>query len=298
MNKMSKIFKNNRLRISFSIILFLFVSFIIGTPKINALLPPPLPDQVIGEMLPNKTLSLNLLKSNVLISINSSRYPNIIEFEFDANYTIFNPGIDSNLKLILPFSLGIEVDESNFELKLNETNIGFDLYNFTGSSINDTEIDLDFISRFPIYNPIKLLQCNITTLENTSYTVEYKFHDLMSNPLNDQNMLFLAYCLNSSKTWNGNTTGIVEFRVYGKIPVFSTMGVSLRDINPQVFNIIGGKSCIWEWTNIKMTDLAIGIYYDERYYPSPIIGSWETVISIIIIIIVSTIILSIIRKRS
>ena len=294
MNQMSKIFKKNQLRASILTIIFLFTSFIIGTPKISASSPPPLPDQVIGEILPNKTLSLNLLRSNVLISINSSSYPNIIGFEFDANYTIFNPGIDSNLKLILPFSLGIEADESNFEVKLNKTNIEFDLCNFTGSSINDTEIDLDYLSRFPIYNPIKLLQCNITALEDTSYNIEYKFHGLMNHPLNDQNMLFLAYCLNSSKNWNGNTTGRVEFRVYGKIPVFSTMGISLRE----VFDIIGGKSCIWEWTNIKMTNLAIGIYYDERYYPSPIIGSWETVISIIIIIIVFTIILSIIRKRS
>jgi hypothetical protein len=75
------------------------------------------------------------------------------------------------------------------------------------------------------------------------------------------------------------------------------MGISLRDVHPQVFDIIGGKSCIWEWTNIKMTDLAIGVYYDERYYPYPIIGSWETVITIIIIIIVLVIIFSI-RKRS
>ncbi|MFX0009707.1 MAG: hypothetical protein ACFE9R_05280, partial [Candidatus Hermodarchaeota archaeon] len=150
---------------------------------------------------------------------------------------------------------------------------------------------------FPIYNPIKVIQCNITTLENTSYTIEYKFHGLMINPLSDRDVLFLTYYLNTSKTWKGNTTGRVEFRVYGKIPVFSTMGNSLVDTYPQVFDIIGGKSCIWEWTNSKMNMLAIGICYDESYYPYPIIGSWETIFSIIIIIIVLAFILSI-RKRS
>jgi hypothetical protein len=290
---MSKMFEENKLRVSLIIILFLFISFIIGIPKISAPPPPSLPDQVIGEILPNKTLSLNLLKSNVLITINSSSYPNIIGFEFNANYTIFNPGIDTNLKLALPFSLGIEVDESNFEVKVNETKIEFDLSNFTGSSMNDTEIDLDF---FPIYNPIKLIQCNISTLENTSYIIGYKFHGLIINPLIDQDVLFLTYYLNSSKTWKGNTTGKAEFRVYGKIPVFSTMGYSSGDTHPQIFDIIGGKSCIWEWTNIKMNMLAIGICYDERYYPYPILGSWDIVISIMIIIIVVAIILSLWKK--
>ena len=61
--------------------------------------------------------------------------------------------------------MGIEVIKSNFRVKLNKTQIDFDLYNFNEGNINATEIDLDFISMFLVHNPITLIQFNLTILE-------------------------------------------------------------------------------------------------------------------------------------
>ena len=276
--------------------MFVFSSFIIIAPKIVA--PPSLPDQFIGEILANQTSTLKLLKSNVVITINSTNYPDIIGIEFNANYTIYNPENGSNLNLILPFSLGIQVDETNFNVKLNETQIEFDLYNFTDKSINDTENELDFISIFLIHNPIILIRSSLTTLENESYTIGYKFYGVLNKPLVSRDVLTLAYYLNTSKIWLGNTTGRVEFRVYGKNPTFFTMGNSFGNLNPQIFNNLEGKSCIWDWTNIKIDTSAIGIVYDETRYPDDLL--WEsTIINIIFYtIIVSIIIFFIIRRKS
>lgn len=268
---MGKLIKKNKLFSSIFIVLLFLTNFIISIPKITAPPPPSLPDQFIGEILPNRTLSLNLLNSNVVITINSIDYPDKIGINFDANYTFFNPENNSNIRLILPFSLGIEVIKSNFNVKLNKTQIDFDLYNFTVGTVNITEIDLDFISMFLIHNPITLIQCNLTILENETYTIRYKFSGLINNPLNSWDGLFMVYYLNTSKTWYGNTTGRVEFRVYGKLPVFSTMGY--YDGEVQVFDISGGKSAIWDWNNIKMNMLAIGIRYDERFYS--LLGVWD-----------------------
>ena len=300
MRKVGKIKKNKRLKASILSMLFVFSSFVIIAPKILTYSSsgPLQPDQFIGEILPNQTSILKLLKSNAVITINSTNYPDIIGIEFNANYTIYSPENGINLSLILPFSLGIQIDKANFNVKLNETQIEFDLYNFTDRSINDTENGLDFSSIFLIHNPIILITCNFTTLENESYTIGYKFNGVLNNPLVSQDVLTLAYYLNTSKIWLGNTTGRVEFQVYGKNPTFFTMGNSFVNINPQILNTLEGKSCIWDWTNIKIDTSAIGIVYDETHNPD--YGFWISIILNIIFytIIVSVIIFVIIRRKS
>ncbi|MFX0025201.1 MAG: hypothetical protein ACFE8M_02210 [Candidatus Hermodarchaeota archaeon] len=256
--------KNKKISLIFTFILLL-ANFIISIPKITAPPPPLFSDQFIGEIIPNRTLSLNLINSNVLVIINSTNYPDKISINFDANYTFFNPENNSNIRLILPFSLGIEVIKSNFSVKLNKTEIDFNLYNFTEGTVNTTEIDLDFIPIFHITNPITLIQANLTTLEIESYTIRYEFSGLINDPLNSWSGISIFYYLNTSKTWNGNTTGSVEFRVLGKLPIFSTIGNYYGEA--QISDIYGGKSAIWDWNNRKIYMLTIGIKYDESYYP-------------------------------
>ncbi len=297
---MGKYIKKNKLISSIFIFTFFSANFIISIPKITAPPPPSLPDQFIGEILSNRTLSLNLLNSNVVIKINSTHYPFKIGINFDANYTFINRENNTNIKLAFPFSLGIEVIKSNFRVKLNKTQIDFDLYNFTVGTVNFTEIDLDFISRFLIHNPITIIQCNLTILENKSYTIGYKFSGVINKPFKSSDEVFIVYYLNTSKTWSGNTTGRVEFRVYGKLPVFSTMSVYYHP-EIQVLGISGGKTCIWEWNNRKMNMLAIGIRYDESSYS--LLGIWEIVgiIAINVVgyaIIISIIIIIIVRRIS
>lgn len=296
---MCKLKRKNKLISSLFIFILFLTNFIIPIPKIRAPPPPPFPNQFIGEILSNQTLTLNLLNSNVVITINSTHYPDKIGINFNANYTIFNPENNTNIKLVLPFSLGIEVIKSNFKVRLNKTQIDFDLYNFTEGTVNETEIYLDFISMFYIHNPITLIQSNLTILENETYTIGYKFSGLMKSPISSGGTLYIVYYLNTSKTWNGNTTGKVEFRVYGKIPGFATMGSGSYDRKVQIFDIIGGKSAIWEWNNRKMNMLAIGIVYDERSYS--LFGIWDIIgiitVNVVFYIIIITVIIIIVRKR-
>ena len=190
---MVKIINKNRFISTIFIIIFLLPNFIISIPKIIALPPPPIPDQFIGELLPNRTLSLNLLNSEVLMEINSNNYPDKIGINFNANYTFFNPESNSNISIALPLSLGIDVIKSNFNVKLNNTQISFELYNFTVETINNTELDLEFVSWFSIHNPITLIQCNLTNLESEIYTIRYKFIGSINNPFNSRNILYIIY---------------------------------------------------------------------------------------------------------
>jgi hypothetical protein len=298
MRKMGKVIEKQKLKASILIFIFFFSNFLIYVPKITAPLPAPRPDQFIGEILPNRTLSLNLLNSNVVIMFNSTNYPDKIGINFNANYTFFNPGNNSNLRLILPFSLGIEVIESNFNLKLNKTQMDFDLYNFTENSENFSEIDLDFISRFLIHNAITIIECNLTILENESYTIGYNFSGVMNHPFDSRVLLYMVYYLNTSKSWSGNTNGKVEFKVYGKLPIFSRMGNYGGET--QVLDISGGKSAVWEWNKLQMNILAIGIVYDESTYS--LFGIWDIgniVMNIAFyVIIISIIIIILVRRKS
>ena len=283
---------------SYLLLLILFLTnSIISIPKVSAPPPPPpLLDQFIGELLSNRTLSLNLINSNVLITINSTNYPEKIGLNFDADYTIFNPENNTNIKLGLPFSLGFDVIKSNFQVRLNKTQIDFNLCNFTTETVNETKFDLDFISRFYIPNPITLIQSNFTILENATYSIGYKFSGVMNNPINSiRDTLSLFYYLNTSKVWNGNTTGRVEFRIYGTIPTFA---MTYHSYYPevQIIEIIGGKSASWEWNNRKMKMLAVGICYDERSY-SPF-DMWFYINIAFYVLIGVTIIIIISKRKS
>ena len=300
MVKMVKMFKRTKLISSIFIIIFFLQNLIISVPKITALPPPPIPNEFISEILPNRTFSLNLLSTEVLIEVNSTNYPNLIDINFNANYTFFNPESNFNVSIDLPFSLGIEVIKSNFNVKLNNTQIDFELYNFTLETINDTEIDLNFISWFSLHNPITLIQCNLTNLETETYTIRYKFNGSINNPFKSKSLLYIVYYLNTSNSWIGNTTGRVEFKVYGELPHFSTQ-YQASDYDPKVhiFNINGGKSAIWEWINLKLTTFIIGFFYDESSYS--LFGIWE-IIGIIVLNVVGygiiiIIIITIVRKK-
>lgn len=286
----------------FTSLLLIFILFctnsIISMPKIRAPPPPPLLDQFIGELLSNRTLSLNLINSNVLITINSTNYPDKIGLNFDANYIIFNPENNTNIKLGLPFSLGFDVIKSNFQVRLNKTQIDFNLCNFTTETINETKINLDFLSRFYISNPITLIQSNLTILENETYTIGYKFSGVMINPSDSGETLCIFYYLNTSKEWNGNTTGKVEFRIFGKLPSFAaTWNFYCPEV--QISDIIEGKSALWEWSNRKMNMLAVGIFYDEISYSD--FNIWYLIgmitLNVAFIIIIVGIIILVLDKR-
>ena len=296
---MRKFIERKNAKTPILIVLLILTNFINYFPKIAAPPPPLYSYQLIGEVLANQSLSLNLLNSSVITEINSSNYPDKIQINFNANYTIFNAEDDSNLTLGFPFSLGININKTNFNVKLNQVPVDFVLENYSEDGINSTEFDLDFFSFFNIDNPIIVVKCNLTILKYESIKIEYDFTGTVVDPINFWDDLFLGYYLNTSKTWNGNTTGRVEFRVFGKVPSFSTSG----DYNGEmtISDIFEGKSCIWEWYNLKISDLIFGIeHYNYPFYPNlTIYDIFIIVINITAyILIISAIVYFIVKKKS
>lgn len=74
-------------------------------------------------------------------------------------------------------------------------------------------------------------------------------------------MCYIAYYIDTAKKWKGNTTGRIEYRAYGKEPVFGrTYGhfeghYKLSEIN-------GRKSIILIWNDIKIERVEFGIIYN------------------------------------
>ena len=292
---MRKFIEKRSFKSSILIALFILSNFINSVSQVAAPPPPLYSYQLISEILANRTLSLNLLNRNVIIKINASNYPDNVQIDFNANYTIFNAESNSNLTLGLPFFLRINVSKSNFSVKLNNVPIDFVLENYTQGATNSSEFDLDFFSHFINEKPVIVIKCNITILKYESIKIEYDFNGIVDF----WDDIYFGYYLNTSKTWNGNTTGRVEFRVFGKVPSFFTSGDYHG--NKQVSDIIEGISCIWEWYNLKINTLVFGIeYYSYNFYP------YLTIYDIIIIIInvtayiliISAIIYFIVKKKS
>jgi len=244
---------------TFTIIItsFLILSFSFTTPPAAGSIAP-VPDQFIAEIFPNSTLPLQLTHTNTIISFNATDFPNKIDINFDANYTIFNPENTTSIPIILPFSLAKNVNDFMFEVHVNNTQILFDLLSISPWNENITEIDVHlawFVERYPII----LIRNNVTLLKNSTSVIRYHFSGSMSNPLDSSNLFYIVHHLGTSQEWIGNSTGRVALRVYGKQPIYGRMGVNWAPC--QLVDIIGGKSYMCEWNNTKSPWMDIGVKF-------------------------------------
>ena len=119
---MGEIMKTRKQISSFIIASLLVFNFSIMNINIATSIAPA-PDQFIAEIFPNSTLPLQLSHINTIISFNATDFSNKIDINFDANYTIFNPGNTTTIPIILPFSLAKNVSNFMFEVYANNTQI-------------------------------------------------------------------------------------------------------------------------------------------------------------------------------
>ncbi|HEC40704.1 hypothetical protein LCGC14_0578890 [marine sediment metagenome] len=249
------------------IISFLILSFSFTTlPIAGSVAPVPAivspPDQFIAEIFPNSTLPLQLTHSNTIISFNATDFPNKIDINFDANYTIYNSGNTSSIQVILPFSLAIDINDFIFDVYANNSQINYDIFNVSPWNENITEIDINF--RIIELYPITLIRSNITLHKNSSSIMRYRFKGSMNNLLDPRDLFYVIYSIGTSQEWIGNTTGRVTLRVYGKQPVYGQSGHGFNSGPPQLVDIIGGKSFRCEWNNTKSPWMSVGIrFYRE-----------------------------------
>lgn len=244
--------------LSILIALFLLTNGIVLPLHITAP-PPSLPDQFIADIFPSTNTTVRLININTMITIDATDFYNKIVINFNGNYTLFNPENTTNLTLILPFSLCLDVQNSTFEASVNDTLIPFEVISNTEENLTSTGVSLDFLSNFVVHFPITLITSNLTLLENNTYVINYQFSGSIPKPLGLRNLFHMAYYLETARVWKGNLTQRVEIKVFGKLPIYGTAGG--YDGVGQVSDIQGGQSVLFEWNKGKVDTIYIGIMY-------------------------------------
>jgi hypothetical protein len=252
----------------------------------------------MAEIFPNCTLPLQLSHTNTIITFNATNFPNKLDISFEANYTIFNSGNTTTIPIIAPLSLALDINHLIFNVKMNNAQIPYDLINATPWDENLTAIDVYFLPRFIDLYPINLVRSNITIPKKNTSFIQYSFKGSIINPLKSRVPFYLTYYIGTWQEWEGNTTGKIELRVYGKEPGFATGGRDLSTMTPQYVKIDGGTSFSYAWNNVKVPLMDVGIvYYKESSLFEEIIVIIANFIPIILLISITTIIIVVVIKK-
>ncbi len=295
---MGKIIKKYKKILSIIITLYFLLDLSISIPNVSAPPPASIPDQFISEIFPNSTLPLQLIYTNTVITFNATDFSHKIDINFDANYTIHNPGNTTIIPVIVPFSLAINTSQLNIEVDANDIQIPYDLFVASPWNESMTEIDINIFTRFMDMYPIIFIRSNVSLLKNSSFVLRYQINGSISNPFDSSDLFYLIYHVGTSQEWIGNSTGKVELKAYGKQPVFSTRG-SLCSFELECCDLIdinGGNSFRCEWNNRQISEGDIGIQYYTQAENGFIIIVIVN-ISIYIAIVVIIILVIIIRKN-
>ncbi len=221
------------------------------------------PDQFISEIFPNSTLPLQLSNTNTIINFNATDFPKSIDINFNANYTIFNPENTTMIPIILPFSLETNITDFNFEAYTNDTQIPYEIFSVSPWNENIIAFNIS-LAWFIELHPIRLIICNVTLPKNSTTVIMYHISGSITNPLGSREVFYLAYHLRTSQEWIGNTTGKIEFRAYGKEPIFNTKNRNPSDSFPTYADIDGGKSFAYDWYNVQLNRMQIGVRYHRE----------------------------------
>jgi len=128
---------------------------------------------------------------------------------------------------------------------------------------NATEIEIYYLpGPFDKY-PIRFIRSNVTLFKNSTLIIRYHFSGLMSNPLDSRDVFYIQYYLGSSQEWIRNTTGRIEFRIYGRQPIFNFGWCHSHE----VIDIDGGQSFICEWNNVEIQRVVVGLRYYRELTP-------------------------------
>ena len=208
-----------------------------------------------GTFLPEENCSLIMTNANVILIIGAKAYLERIYISFKGNYTIYNPSESMNSTHIAPFSSEFEILESSCAIKIENTTVPYDFfeYNYTDSPWEEY-FDWEYVHTWTR----KFLIINATFPENNSITIEYSFIAYIDTTTSID-ILNIYYDVGTSRAWNGTISERVEFKVYGKLPdsYSSSRNCTLSDIT-------NGKSYAWEWENEIITSNIVYISYS--YY--------------------------------
>jgi len=288
--------KNRKQIFTVFMLSLLILNFSNSFPNVIAPRPATSPDQFIGEIFPNSTLGLQLIRTKTLITINATDFYNKIDINFDSNYTIYNPDYETTIQFIVPFSFATNITNFNFEIHANNIQVPYNLYNTTPWNENITDIDIHFLSGSEVY-PIILIISNVVLPENSTSVIRYQITGL-STPFNSKKKFFMAYYLGTSQEWIGNKTGRIEIKLYAKQPVI------FKGTCPEMMCISNslneGQFTVCKWNNIQNPPAYIYIGFNYEILGGQTFDlSREIIISISILglILILTLLLFLLRKR-
>jgi len=232
----------------------------------------PTPVRIIGGFLPRENVSLSLTKANVLIEVDAINYPDVIRWNFEGNYTIYNPNNSTEITIAFPFYMSYVANET---LQVNGNPITIDdvisLRNVSDIWNNYLDNLNDKYSRYAYI-------FNLTFPTNDSLNVQFNF-DSITRGINAYfeyvGKYDIIYDVGTSRVWNGNITEKVEFRIHGKQPDYRYSANQCK-----TSEIEDGKSYIWSWNNEIINVNLVGI----SYLPSQQAFFYFIIFTIIVII--------------
>jgi len=225
----------------------------------NPLPAPKLLD--MGGIVYDNNNSLNLVDADVVFTINSTDFPNIISILFDGNYTIRNPtNTTANVTIYAPFAFPEASIESEWQVAVNGTPTEFSSVSHFSLNSNLSSYFENYTSYISLYE-VYYIVINTTILKETSQVISYRLYRTTENPLSDTTHYSIRYIVATARAWKNNITEKVEFKVQGKLPTSYT---EFTEKKCNISIIPNGKSYSWNWDNESMNDDLVGINYRER----------------------------------
>ncbi|MFW9988098.1 MAG: hypothetical protein ACFFC3_05540 [Candidatus Odinarchaeota archaeon] len=272
--------KSNKITGCLLIISFFFICY--NKIFINEILANPLSPYISsssGPIIPeNGTYSMP--NANVLVEIDATHPSSHFNLDFNGNYTIFNPYDSKNVTIVAPFSrgmLGIN-DTTYYEFFNNYKYPDWIPIEFSELNSNATiKVDNNIIPYNIMFGGSIYLMCNVSLPKNDSLVLEYSLNThLVTPPILSSSYyeIDFEYYVGTSRTWNGNITEMIDFRVKGYQPdrVYSVEkpgnDVIINGKNFTISSIKGGKSYLWKWNNVR-------IYEDYVFLSYDIMGGFE-----------------------
>ena len=277
-------------------ILFILTINVEICPIISAPIPAPVPQGSFADIFPsNNNTNIELLNASAIITVNATDFLNDIGFVFNGTYSLFNPGSPTNLTIHLPFSLGLDVENANFDVSVNNTQVPYEIAPTTKDNLTSMGLDMDFFFAFIFFKQIYLFTSNFTFLENKTYVVKYQFEGIIPKPNYTRDLLYIEFSTYTTKFWKGNATERVDCIVYGDCFRIGE-GREYEGLR-QLLDIAGGKRFICEWDNAQNNTNWIQVIFDRREYELYTITPEIIALNIIAYVAITTVIVLWIKRR-
>ncbi|MFX1326949.1 MAG: hypothetical protein ACFE91_02235 [Promethearchaeota archaeon] len=278
--------KNSIYVLAISFLLLLGNKIYINEGTANPLIPY---GATVGGFILVENSSCSMPYANVLIEIDATNPNSHFDLDFMGNYPILNPNDSMNVTIIAPFSL--QMFSSNYTAFLdicyeyNQTYLisgmsglfapitpeMLGLNTFCTIKVNNTVIPYEAFGYCPdkphptikLYaiSPMILIFCNITLPKNDTLVLEYSFNTCIATPSHPPHYeIRFIYYVGTSRTWNGNITETVEYRVKGEQPDYID---SVE--NCSISNTKDGNSYLWEWNNERIYEDYVALTYDNYF---------------------------------